>query len=117
MRLAGYWLAALVLLGASSSYAQQMWQFPAVTADFVAKCKSDRPWCDTTLEDMHLHDAVMSWSRTRYCVPRSLTPDQRIAPVLAWLARHPKLSKKPTRVNLLAASKDLWPCPPTRVID
>jgi hypothetical protein len=88
------------MLGPSASFALDYPDLPPTTEGFVAKCKADRPWCVSAITDMH---SVMSWEKTRYCVPDALTAEARTDAVLAWLSQHQELGVAPTRSSSVQA--------------
>jgi hypothetical protein len=110
MKAVKYAVAALTLLGATASFALEYPDLPPTTEGFIAKCKADRPWCVSAITDMQLLDSVMSWEKTRYCVPDALTTEARTDAVLTWLSQHQELGIEPARSSFLAANKSLWPC-------
>jgi hypothetical protein len=110
MKAVKYAVAALTLLGATASFALEYPDLPPTTEGFIAKCKADRPWCVSAITDMQLLDSVMSWEKTRYCVPDALTAEARTDAVLTWLSQHQELGIAPARSGFLAANKSLWPC-------
>ena len=103
-------LLALIILPPAARAADT--QPPPMTIGyFVAKCQTDIQYCAKAIIEGQDMDLVMSTlgAPRYYCIPPDLTPKDRTAPIMAYVARHADPTE-PAYQSLRSAAIALWPC-------
>jgi hypothetical protein len=105
--------AALPILIAASSSAQEPAKAPDTVGPFIAYCRTDFTGCSSKIAEGELEQTMDDFTKrtNKACViPAGVVRKQGVADIVDWLAKHPETASMSVLDGAKAAAKGLWNC-------